>query len=81
LGISRGTFSGGLASATSTWLSSSAPRLGGKANLVFRWEVFNVFKWPNFANPAGDVSSPSTFGEITAMSVNPRMQFGMKVEF
>lgn len=49
---------------------------------MFRWEVFNVFKWPNFANPAGDVSSPSTFGEITAMSVNPRiMQFGMKVEF
>ena len=53
-----------------------------KASLVFRWEIFNVFNWPNFANPAADVSSPSTFGKISAMSVNPRiMQFGLKLEF
>jgi len=38
-------------------------RVGEKASIVFRWEVFNVFNWPNFANPAGDVSSPSTFGK------------------
>jgi hypothetical protein len=57
-------------------------RLGEKAAMVFRWELFNVFNWPNFANPASDVSSPSTFGKITAMSVNPRiMQFGLKLEF
>jgi hypothetical protein len=57
-------------------------RLGDKTTLVFRWEVFNVFNWPNFANPASDVSTPSTFGKITAMSVNPRiMQFGIKLEF
>jgi hypothetical protein len=57
-------------------------RLGAKANFVFRWEVFNVFNWPNFANPASDVSSPSTFGRISAMSVNPRiMQFALKLEF
>ena len=37
-------------------------RLGGNANLVFRWEVFNVFNWSNFANPSSDVSSPNTFG-------------------
>jgi hypothetical protein len=56
--------------------------LGQKASLVFRWEVFNVFNWTNFANPASDVSSPSTFGRINAMSVNSRiMQFGLKVEF
>jgi len=56
--------------------------VGEKANLVFRWEVLNVFNWVNFANPAGDISSPSTFGRITAMSVNPRiMQFGLKLEF
>jgi len=56
--------------------------LGKKANLVFRWEVFNVLDWDNFANPAADVSSPSTFGKITALSVNPRiMQFGLKLEF
>jgi len=57
-------------------------RLGAKANFVFRWEVFNAFNWPNFANPASDVSSPSTFGRISAMSVNPRiMQFALKLEF
>jgi hypothetical protein len=57
-------------------------RLGDNANLVFRWEVFNVFNHPNFANPGSDVSSPSTFGTISAMSVNARiMQFGLKVEF
>jgi hypothetical protein len=57
-------------------------RLSDKASLVFRWEVFNLFNRPNFANPASDVSSPATFGKITAMSVNPRiMQYGLKVEF
>jgi len=57
-------------------------RLGDKTTMLFRWEVFNVFNWTNFANPASDVSSPSTFGKITAMSVNPRiMQFGLKLEF
>ena len=57
-------------------------RLGDKASLVFRWELFNVFNHPNFANPASDVSTPSLFGRITAMSVNPRiMQYGMKFEF
>ena len=57
-------------------------KLGEKANLVFRWEIFNAFNWANFANPASDVSSPSTFGKISAMSVNPRiMQFGLKLEF
>jgi len=57
-------------------------KLGEKARLVFRWEIFNAFNWANFANPASDVSSPSTFGKISAMSVNPRiMQFGLKVEF
>ena len=56
--------------------------LGERAHLVFRWEVFNVFNWSNFANPASDVSSPSTFGKISAMSVNPRiMQFALKLEF
>jgi hypothetical protein len=57
-------------------------KLGDKATMAFRWEIFNVFNWPNFANPASDVSSPSTFGKITAMSVNPRiMQFGLKLQF
>src|SRR5262249_106690 len=44
-------------------------RLGEKASLIFRWEVFNVFNHPNFANPASDVSSPNTFGRISGLSV------------
>src|SRR5467141_273502 len=53
-----------------------------RLRLVFRWELFNVLNWPNFANPASSVSSPSTFGKIGAMSVNPRiMQYGLKLEF
>jgi len=57
-------------------------RLGEKANMVIHWEVFNVSNHPNFANPASEVSSPGTFGEISAMSVNSRiMQYGLKVEF
>jgi len=57
-------------------------RLGEKVSMVFRWEFFNFFNHPNFANPASDVSSPSTFGKISAMSVNPRiMQYGLKIEF
>ena len=57
-------------------------KVGEKAVMVFRWEFFNIFNHANFANPASDVSSPSTFGTINAMSVNPRiMQYGLKFEF
>jgi hypothetical protein len=57
-------------------------KVGKRADMVFRWEVFNVFNWSNFANPASDISSPGTFGRISAMSVNPRiMQFALKLEF
>jgi hypothetical protein len=57
-------------------------RLGEKASMVFRWEIFNLFNRPNFSNPASDVSSPGTFGKINAMSVNPRiMQYALKFEF
>ena len=57
-------------------------KLTEQVGIVFRWEAFNVLNHPNFANPASNVSSPSTFGKITAMSVNPRiMQYGLKLEF
>jgi hypothetical protein len=50
--------------------------------LIFRWEVFNVLNTPNFANPSADVSTPSTFGVISALTVNPRiMHYGLKIEF
>jgi hypothetical protein len=50
--------------------------------LIFRWEIFNVLNRPNFANPSNDVSTPSNFGVISALTVNPRiMQYALKVEF
>jgi len=52
------------------------------ANIEFRTEFFNAFNHPQFANPASSVSSPATFGVISATSVNPRIiQFGLKVNF
>jgi hypothetical protein len=53
-----------------------------RVKLIFRWEIFNVLNRPNFANPSNDVSTPSTFGVISALTVNPRiMQYALKVEF
>jgi len=53
-----------------------------RVQLIFRWEVFNVLNRPNFANPSNDVSTPSTFGTISALTVNPRiMQYALKLEF
>jgi hypothetical protein len=53
-----------------------------RIRLVFRWEMFNVLNRANFANPSNDVSTPSTFGVISALTVNPRiMQYGLKLEF
>jgi Carboxypeptidase regulatory-like domain/TonB-dependent Receptor Plug Domain len=53
-----------------------------RVGLIFRWEVFNLFNRSNFANPSNDVSSPSTFGVIRALTVNPRiMQYSLKLQF
>ena len=51
-------------------------------NVIFRWEIFNMLNRTNFANPSNDVSTPSTFGVISALTVNPRiMQYALKLEF
>ena len=56
--------------------------LTDRVKLIFRWEIFNVLNRPNFANPSNDVSTPGTFGVISALTVNPRiMQYALKVEF
>jgi hypothetical protein len=53
-----------------------------RVKLIFRWEIFNVLNRSNFANPSNDVSTPSTFGVISALTVNPRiMQYALKLEF
>jgi hypothetical protein len=44
--------------------------------------VFNVLNRPNLANPSKDVSTPSTFGVISALTKNPLiMQYALKLEF
>lgn len=53
-----------------------------RVKLIFRWEIFNALNRPNFANPSNNVSTPSTFGVISALTVNPRiMQYALKLEF
>jgi hypothetical protein len=56
--------------------------LTDRVKLIFRWETFNVLNRVNFANPSNDVSTPSNFGVISALTVNPRiMQFALKLQF
>jgi hypothetical protein len=56
--------------------------LTDRVKLIFRWEIFNLLNRPNFANPSNDVSTRSTFGVISALTVNPRiMQFALKLQF
>ena len=53
-----------------------------RVKLIFRWEIFNFLNRSSFANPSNDVSTPSTFGTISALTVNPRiMQCVLKLEF
>jgi hypothetical protein len=53
-----------------------------RVRLILRWEIFDALNTPNFANPSNDVSTPSTFGAVSALSVNPRiMQYGLKLQF
>jgi len=54
-----------------------------RQQVVFRSEFFNTFNHPQFSNPVGTaISTPSTFGEITSTSVNPRIiQFALKYYF
>jgi hypothetical protein len=62
-------------------LAKTVP-LTERVRLNFRWEVFNLFNRSNFANPSNNVSSPSTFGVISGLTVNPRiMQYALKLQF
>jgi hypothetical protein len=57
-------------------------RLGtGRANIVLRWDVFNVFNTVNFGLPNSDISS-SAVATITTLSGDPRlMQFSARLIF
>jgi hypothetical protein len=52
------------------------------ATVQFRAEFFNTFNHPQFANPAINLGSPSSYGHITAATVSPRvLQFALKYSF
>ena len=60
---------------------SKRTRLNERANLEFRWEIFNAFNHVNFNVPETDILSPS-FGQIFRTVTNPRlMQVALKVNF
>ncbi len=51
------------------------------SSLQFRAEFYNALNHPNFSHPGTTVNSTS-FGQITSMSVAPRLvQFGLKYMF
>jgi len=57
-------------------------RLTDGLNLEFRAQAFNITNTPNFANPANDIGTASTFGAITSTVGNPRiLQFVMKLSY
>jgi hypothetical protein len=44
--------------------------------------MFNAFNSPQFSNPAANIQTTATFGNITSTSVaNRQIQFGGKVVF
>jgi len=57
-------------------------RFRERQSVQFRAEFFNAFNHAQFNNPGTAVSTPTTFGVITATSVNPRLiQFALKYSF
>jgi hypothetical protein len=52
------------------------------ATLVFRTEFFNAFNHAQFNTPVSLADSNASFGQITSLSVNPRLiQFALKYVF
>ena len=50
--------------------------------LEFRAQAFNITNTPNFANPASDEGTPTTFGSISSTVGNPRvLQFVLKLNY
>ncbi|HKD52565.1 MAG TPA: TonB-dependent receptor [Candidatus Acidoferrum sp.] len=50
--------------------------------LTFQWDAFNAFNHTNFADPAADINSPATFGQITSQAnANRVMQFSLRYDF
>ncbi len=56
-------------------------RFTERTSVQFRWEVFNALNNTNYNRPGSNVSSPATFGIITAAQPARAMQFGLKVYY
>ena len=57
-------------------------RIRESHRVVLRWEFFNLFNNPNFANPGTSLVTPASFGRISAMAGGPRiMQIALRYDF
>lgn len=57
-------------------------KLTDRLTLELKWDVYNIFNFVNFANPNGDITDETDFGQITRTVGAPRvMQFGAKLRF
>lgn len=57
-------------------------RLTERISLELKWDIFNILNLVNFANPNGDLTDETDFGQITRTVGAPRvMQFGAKLRF
>jgi hypothetical protein len=56
-------------------------RLGEeRAQMQFRWEMFNAFNRPNFNNPTTNIQS-GAFGLVTTAGSGRSMLFGLRLDF
>jgi hypothetical protein len=54
----------------------------GRAGLVLRWDVFNIFNTVNLGFPDTNISNTATVGTITTLAGDARlMQFSARVTF
>jgi hypothetical protein len=59
-----------------------------RRDVEFRWEVYNAFNRAQMGDPALNISTPATFGRITAplnrnfgTGTNRQMQFALRLNF
>jgi len=79
--IGRNSFRGRTAYQFDAQLTRVFP-IHERLNATLRFEAFNLLNHPNFSNPATNLSTNTTFGQVTSTSNAPRIfQASMKVQF
>jgi hypothetical protein len=56
-------------------------RLGETSSIQLRWEVFNIFNHTNFTTLGLNITTPATYGFVTATRDPRNMQLGIKFLF